>query len=373
MPLLLRRNVLVDRYVRKNMIRICGIALLCGVLLAQQTEPVSPDTFNIVTTVDVVTTPVMVTDRDGGWMHGLRAEQFHLFDNEKEQNIKVDVTYVPISLVIVVESSSRVEAVLPQIRRIGSLIEPLVIGEQGEAAVVAYDARIRVLQDFTSDAAKVTEAVKKITPGSLSSRMVDGVFEATRLLRNRPKDRRRIIMLIGETRDFGSASRLRETLITLQLNNVVFYSVDVSRVVTTLTQKGPLPRVDPNPPAMHPLPSNVPATPNTVMQTWGTQGGRAEFLPLMIELLRDVKSVFKDNPVEAFTKGTGGSEFGFVKQRGLEDAVTRIGEELHSQYLISYSPNNKDEGGFHKIQVQVAGHPEYKIQTRPGYWLAPKK
>jgi hypothetical protein len=109
------------------------------------------------------------------------------------------------------------------------------------------------------------------------------------------------------------------------------------------------------------------------MQTWGTQGARAEFLPLMIELLRDVKAVFKDNPVELFTKGTGGQEYGFVKQRGLEDAVARIGEELHSQYLISYNPNNKDEGGFHKIQVLISGRPDYKILTRPGYWLQVKQ
>jgi VWFA-related protein len=207
----------------------------------------------------------------------------------------------------------------------------------------------------------------------MSSRMVDGVYEATRLLRNRPLNRRRIILLVGETRDYGSQGRNREALLSLQLNNIVLYAVDVSRVLSTLTAKQPAPRPDPLPPAARPLPSNVPATPNTVMQTWGTQGGRAEFLPLMIELLRDVKSVFKDNPVELFTKGTGGQEYGFVKQRGLEDAVTRIGEELHSQYLISYNPNNKDEGGFHKIVVQVAGFPDYKILTRPGYFLQVKK
>jgi hypothetical protein len=74
----------------------------------------------------------------------------------------------------------------------------------------------------------------------------------------------------------------------------------------------------------------------------------------------------KDNPVEVFTKGTGGSEFGFHGQRSLEEAIQRAGEELHSQYTISYDPNNKDEGSFHQIIVQAGG------QTRPGYWLAPK-
>jgi len=358
-----------------SVFRMCAPVLLCGLLTAQQSQIDSssaPD-LTIRTTVDVVTTPVTVYDRDGSYVQGLQPEQFHLFDNDKEQNIKVDVTYVPISIVVVMEASARVESVLPQVQRtLGSLLQPLVIGDQGEAALVAYDSRIRVMQEFTSDSDKITQAVKKITPGSLSSRMVDGVFEGTHLLRNRPQNRRRIMLLIGETRDFGSAGRAREALLNLQLNNIVFYAVDISRVVTTITQKAPVPRPDPLPPAMHPLPSSVPATPNTVMQTWGTEGSRAEFVPLMIELFRDVKAIFKDNPVELFTKGTGGNEYGFVRQRGLEDAIAKIGEELHSQYLISYNPSNKEEGGFHKIIAQVERHPDYKVLTRPGYWLAPK-
>jgi hypothetical protein len=124
---------------------------------------------------------------------------------------------------------------------------------------------------------------------------------------------------------------------------------------------------------MRPLPSNVPATPNTVMQTWGTEGARAEFIPLMVEIFRDVKAIFKRNPAELFTKGTGGIEYGFMTQRALEDAILRMGEELHSQYLISYNPNNKDEGGFHEITVRIDGHPDYQTRTRPGYWLATKQ
>ena len=77
--------------------------------------------------------------------------------------------------------------------------------------------------------------------------------------------------------------------------------------------------------------------------------------------------LFKDNPAELFTKGTGGREFSFYRQRGLEEAIQHIGEELHSQYLISYNPNNKEEGGFHQIQVVVAGRRDVgRVQTRPG-------
>ena len=207
----------------------------------------------------------------------------------------------------------------------------------------------------------------------MSNRMVDGVVAGVRLLRSRPKDRRRIMLLIGETRDLGSESRTREALYDLQVNNVIFYAVDMSRFMTTLTAPPPVPRPDNRPPAMHPLPAGVPSTPTTVAQTYGLNGGRAEFLPLMVEIFKDVKAIFKDNPVELFTKGTGGSEFGFHSQRTLEEAIQRIGEELHSQYVITYTPDNPEECGFHTIAVDVPNRPDVKrVQTRPGYWRPTK-
>jgi VWFA-related protein len=300
---------------------------------------------------------------------GLQPHEFRLFDNGAEQDIQVDVAFVPISLAILVQANSNMEAVLPQIQKIGTLIEPLVIGEQGEAAVLAFDSRLRTMTDFTSNTDQIIEAVKKITPGSSTSRLNDAVAEAVRMLRSRPPSRRRVILLIAETRDVSSEARPRQVLADLQLHNVLLYSVNVSRVVTTLTAKPQPPRPDPLPPAARPLPPNVPATPNTVGQTFGTQGNAVHFIPLFVEIFRQTKAVFVDNPMEVYTKASGGAEFSFVRQSGLEDAITRIGTELHSQYLISYNPNNKSDGGFHEIDVRIVGRNELTVRTRPGYWL----
>jgi VWFA-related protein len=243
----------------------------------------------------------------------------------------------------------------------------------GEAAVVAFDSRVKVLQDFTSNPDLITQAVKKVTPGSNNNRIVDAAVESARMLTHRPVNRRRIILVISETRDLGSESRAREALIDLQLGNIVLYGVDMSRLLTTLSAPAEEPRPPSQPPTAYSLPGGVPATPTTIAQTYGYNGGRAEFMPLMLEVLKDVKYIFKDNPIELFTKGTGGAEFPFYRRRGLEEAISKIGEELHSQYLITYSPNNKLEGGFHHIQVEVEGRPDVKkVQTRPGYWLAAK-
>jgi VWFA-related protein len=348
-----------------------AVALLLSTAgsISSQAPQESPDR-PIVTTVNVVMAPVTVLDRRGDYVSGLEPANFRLFDNTKEQNIQVDVAFQPISVVIAIQANDHVEGILPKINKIGSLIEPLVIGDQGEAAVLAFDHRFKVMQDFTSDSTKIENAMKKITPGSSSSRLIDAVIESVRMLRSRPANRRRILLLISETRDRGSEGRVRDALTDIQMNNVSVYSVDVSRAMAGLTSRPADPRPDTLPPAMHPLPPGVPATPNTVMQTTGGQGASAQFIPLMVEIFKSAKSIFVDNPVEVFAKGTGGTEFTFAKQKGLEEAISKIGQEIHSQYLISYNPNNKEEGGFHEISVEVNSPEAKTVRTRPGYWLA---
>ena len=58
-----------------------------------------------------------------------------------------------------------------------------------------------------------------------------------------------------------------------------------------------------------------------------------------------------------------------MTQKDLERAVSEIGSELHSQYMLTYRPTNQDEAGFHQIVVQVK-HRDLKITTRDGYYWA---
>ncbi|MDW8355445.1 MAG: VWA domain-containing protein [Bryobacterales bacterium] len=327
-------------------------------------------------TVNVVIAPVTVTDRDGNFVSGLEPHHFRLLDNGKPQDIKVDVSFIPISLVVAVQANAAMEEMLPKVQKVGSVLQQLVVGEQGEIAIVAFDHRIQTLQDFTSDPDKIIQALGKLRPGSTSSRMIDAVSHSIRMLSRRPSNRRRVLLLISETRDVGSEGRLRDAITDAQLHNVLIYTVNVPHVVTLFTSKPQPPRPDPYPPTARPLPPNVPPTPETVRATLGTEGRSGNLIPLFIEIFRQVKGIFVSNPAEVFTKYTGGREYSFTTQRDLERALGRIGEELHSQYIISYTPNNKMEAGFHEIEVQVLEgstgriRKDLKVLTRPGYWLA---
>lgn len=349
-------------------IRTIAAGLIAAALAIPQ-EPQEP----FRTGVNVVVAPTIVTDKDGNYINGLQPHQFRLTDNDKLQDIKVDVTWVPISLVVAIQANAATEPVLSKIKKIGPLFHSLVVGDQGQVAIMGFDHRLNVLQDFTSDADKLEAALQKLKPGSTTSAMVDAVIQSARMLRKQPPNRRRVLLLISETRDHGSEGKVRQALTDLQFDNISVYSVNINRLVGTLLAKPEPPRPDAIPPTARNYPGGVPPTPSNAAQMSGNATNSANFIPAFVEIFKQVKGIFVDNPVEVFTKWTGGKERSFVTQRDLENAITSIGSELHSEYMITYTPNNKDEAGFHTIAVTVAGRErDVKIRTRPGYWVAAK-
>jgi len=317
------------------------------------------------TTVRVVIAPVTVTDKVGDFVNGLQPGDFTLYDNGHKQKSVVDVTYRPISMVVAVQANNMMDAILPKIQRMGNVIDDLVVGQEGEVAVIAFDHRIRPMLDFTTDAGKVSDALKKITAGSSSSRMIDATLEGVRMLSHRPEERRRILLLISEKRDIASSGRLKEAVTAAQLQNVFIYSVDISRLMTSLTGQ-PIPSVAPPiPPAAQHVGIGGTATPNDIDQNYNI--GNA--VPALMDVYDEVKKPFVHNPVDTLTGLTGGREYTFIKEAALEHALAQLGEELHSQYFVSYHPNDLTEPGFHSIRVEV-DRPSLVIRTRPGYWVA---
>lgn len=314
-----------------------------------------------------VIAPTTVTDAGGRYVNGLQPHEFRLVDRGKAQKITVESATQPLSLVVCIQANNTVESVLPNVRKLGPLLEGTILGEQGQAAILAFDHRIRLMQDWTRDGAAITKSLDKIHAGSTTSAMTDCVIEAARLLSRRPANHRKVILLIAETRDKGSQGRTRDALLALQFGNIVLYSLNVNRLVTSLLTKQPPPRPPSIPSsAGHTAPGGN-NTPEAMNAFTGHYNGNV--LPLVVEVFRQAKSIFVDNHLEAFTKATGGAERSFLTFRDLERAVMDISEELQSQYMISYSPSNLDEGGYHEIAVEVL-KPNLKVRTRPGYWMA---
>jgi len=172
----------------------------------------------------------------------------------------------------------------------------------------------------------------------------------------------------GETLWFNHATFFHVTTLEPDIRNVLLDEFDESELPTnTFYGDG-----SPIPPEARPLPAGVIAT-----QTTDAQGvvccssSMGDWSPIFNEIFTAVKAIFISNPQEVYTKFTGGRGYSYKTQKGLEQAITDIGEEIHGQYLLTYLPSNLDEPGYHEIEVHVL-RPEFKVTTRPGYWTAAK-
>lgn len=75
----------------------------------------------------------------------------------------------------------------------------------------------------------------------------------------------------------------------------------------------------------------------------------------------------KTNVVRMLTRVTKGFDYLFARERGIEDAIERLGAEVHSQYILSF-PQAKNEAGLHRIEVSVPHRAGLLIRSRRTYW-----
>jgi len=317
-----------------------------------------------------VLVPTTVFDPDGhGYVNGLNANDFEVFDNDKAQKVNAEFTQLPLSVVVTVQANSEIEPVLGKLKKVGLLMQGLVTGVDGDVAVLAFDHRLQLLQDFTSDPEKIDDSMQKLTAGSGSARLIDAIMDAdNRLKRHDPQNvRRRVIIVLSRDIDKGSEGHMQEAIHQMQFDNVIVYFVDINKAYTAFFAKMPYPR-----PADGGIP---PEAQETIVGATGPrnqtsaiqQNAYSNGFNVVPPILRSIHDLFKRSPAEAFTYFTGGQVYNFASERAMEDAITDIGKDLNSQYLLSYAPNNTNEPGFHNIRVSV-DRPGLKIRTRPGYW-----
>ncbi len=289
----------------------------------------------------IVQVPVSVTGKRGSQISNLQASDFELLVDGVPRHItldRFDTGVAPISLVVAIQSAGISAPAIAKIRRIGGMIQPLVIGSRGEAAVLAFDSEVKWLQDFTPDSSAIDNAVTNVKPGeSMQACMFDAIMEAANRMKRR--DGRKIILLISETRDRGSKAKFDETLEAVEREGIEVFAAHYSAYATTWIAK----------------PEDVPpADPN------------------LIRIFTEVGRLAAVNAVQALTTATGGSDFPFAKERTLENAIQKLGAEMHSQYILSFSERPDDHGpsqpGLHHIEVSIPDRGDLRMRFRRSYW-----
>ena len=293
----------------------------------------------------VVQVPVVVTTKDttkdatakiGRTVDDLTARDFTVLDNGVAQTITMDdfiSGLAPISLVIAIQSSGTSKLALEKIRQVGGMIQPLVMGTKGQAAVVTFDSEITWLQDFTRDSNKISGAVRSLKAGRpAGARMFDAIIQAAGRMQDRPG--RRVLLLISEARDEGSQTKFDQAMQAVERDGIEVFGAHYSSYAMSWISK----------------PEDFPE--------------QGELNSMFFSQLARIGTT---NHVQALALATGGADFPFLREHGIEDAIQKLGAEVHSQYILSF-PLRGDAQGQHKIDVLVPNRPDLRIRSRRVYW-----
>jgi len=351
-----------------------------------QIQPTPPEALAKLTArVTLVNTPVTVRDRKGAMIHDLDEQDFRVTDNGVPQKIThFEVGGDPISLVVLVETSSRVESFLPQLRKTGILFTEQVMGPEAEAAILGFDDGVKTLQGFSRSHDAILSAFAALDSGESGSHLFDAMAAGVEMLSDRrkptketPVPGRRVLLILSEALDTGSESRLGEVLRRAQLENITIFSVGLSTTRAELQAK---PRqnapVSPTPPGTFGMPP-APGTVQTPSTEANNRNAGIDPIELAQVLVEHTKSAATKHSLEVGAAATGGAYYSTFRDLSIENAIDEIGGELHSQYVISYTPvshsDNGQDFGYHQISVSLAADKAdgKKITTRPGYYIAP--
>src|SRR4030095_11002626 len=126
----------------------------CVGLAGAQDEIIKVDT-------TLVRVPVVVSDRQGRYVPGLKVSDFTVFRDGVQQKIDFfAATEEPINVALLVDTSHSTEPVIDDIKlaaeRFIRLLRP-----RDKAAVVSFDRSTNILSHFTSDIARLNDAIKR--------------------------------------------------------------------------------------------------------------------------------------------------------------------------------------------------------------------
>lgn len=280
---------------------LIGGFLLAPLLLAQ-----APPVFRA--GVEAVHVDVLVTRR-GTPVRGLRAEDFVVKDNGVRQHVElVDRGKTPTTVVLALDRSASVSG-----RKLASLraAARAFLGElrpRDEAALVAFDHRIELVHEATTDRAAIARAVDLLEPGGASS-VVDALYLG---LARRWGTGLPLVVLFTDGQDTGS---------WLSNDDVLRAARESTALVHVVGTEG----------RGYRMPGSARGAGRTPV--FAESG--------YVYLLRRVAET------------TGGAYWAVDSDEHMEAAFRRVLEAANERYVLSYEPTGVARRGRHRVLVSL--------------------
>jgi Ca-activated chloride channel homolog len=282
--------------------------LLCGGLSVFAQQP----TFR--TGTRTVALYATVTDTQKRLVPDLEQGDFEILDNEKPQSIDLFVNEVqPITVVVMLDTSASMTGNLKLLEQAAEQFLLRMLPKD-KGMVGAFNDKIEFFpSNFTGDRDSLIRSLRDLDFGN-PTRLYDAI--AASMDRLDKVDGRRVVLVFTDGEDTNSRSGSGEVLDQARREEVMIYAV----------------------------------------------GLRSDYF----NGSRQVRSK-PDSGLKRLAEETGGGYFELEKTSELAPTFTRVAQELHSQYVLGFTPATLD-GKVHKLAVRAK--PGMSVRARRSYVAA---
>jgi Ca-activated chloride channel homolog len=269
---------------------------------------------------------VTVTDGSKRFVRGLRAEDFAVFEDGVQQQLRFfEAGDVPIDLILLIDTSSSMRDKMSIVHEAAlGFLKTLRDGDRG--AVVSFNDHVAIAQALTTDNAALEAAVKStIAHGAtaLHNALYISLKEFGRSTQHGLDVRRQAIAVLSDGEDTSSLVSFDDVLKVARATGVSIYAIRVQSEFATVRAN-----LDPN--------RRQFSESTYAMKTLAQETGGQAYFP---EDITDLKNVYAG-----------------------------IAQELSTQYSLGYTPSNgRRDGRLRRIIVQLPLQPTLRPRARSGY------
>jgi Ca-activated chloride channel family protein len=191
-----------------------------------------------------------------------------------------------------------------------------------QAAFVTFDDEVKLRQDFTRNLDLLEKAIDAVKKPGTQTALFDAVWQFCDEKMRAVSSPRRALVIITDGDDTYSRARIEDAISIAQKTDTIIFAISTKGGFTG---------------------SSVPGVEAGTVKDSG------------------------DKELARLADETGGRSFFTGDMLQLERAFKKIGEELRSQYLITYKPDPPFDGRYRRIEVKVATGDKYKVNAKHGY------
>jgi VWFA-related protein len=330
---------------------LLSLSLAAGAVVLMGVGPFAKAQAPISVSVNEVIVPVTVTDSKGRFVSNLTKEDFHIFDEGREQKIDFfnHEQSQPIVIGFLVDTSNGMKIHWDKYKEATTeLMLNLLPGDRKYSGyLITYGNEPQLVADTSSDSEKMVQKLSRIKPAG-GAALFDAIYMACtnrKTVVGEPFEPRRVLIVVGDGHDTASQKSLREVIEIAQRNLVTVYAM--SSQAFGMHSEGE----------------------DDLEALTSETGGKVE-TPLN-NIYKDINGMLstpQDAGNFALIVGTGG--YAAEISSAIFRSVANLSGEITTQYVIRYTPDTgpaADSRQFRRIKVTV-NVPEVTLRFRNGYY-----